>query len=367
MQRPTSDPDRGVRRPSRRGAALPELPPGWPGELVTVVRSGGRGPAAARNAGWRAVTEDVEWVAFLDDDVLVTPTWLADLAADWPPAGPEVGGSQGLVTVPLPSDRPADGLGTRHRRAGDGEVDHRGHGLPAVGAARGGWLRRAFPAGLPRGRRPGAAGAGRRFRAETGRAAHHPSGSSGAVGRQRQAAARQRRRRADDASARARLVDARAGAGRPARVVICGSPAPALARWGWPRCAVARPPRSWRWPGRPAPLEFARVRIEPGPRDRAEVARMVVTSVAIPPAAVFHWLRGPRRPPLASHRCRPRRRSARPRRGWTGRSLRGYRRCWWTATAPSSSTFPTTPIRTWSSPCPARGRRWTGCGRPACR
>jgi histidinol-phosphate phosphatase family protein len=38
--------------------------------------------------------------------------------------------------------------------------------------------------------------------------------------------------------------------------------------------------------------QFARLRIEPGPRDRDEITRMAVTSVAIPPVAVFHWLRG---------------------------------------------------------------------------
>ncbi|MFC6557434.1 glycosyltransferase family 2 protein, partial [Nonomuraea cavernae] len=44
------------------GAALP-LP-----ARVRVVRSGGRGPAAARNAGWRAAR--TPWVVFLDDDVV---------------------------------------------------------------------------------------------------------------------------------------------------------------------------------------------------------------------------------------------------------------------------------------------------------
>jgi hypothetical protein len=38
--------------------------------------------------------------------------------------------------------------------------------------------------------------------------------------------------------------------------------------------------------------EFAAARIKPGPRDRREVATMLVTSAAIPPAAVAHWLRG---------------------------------------------------------------------------
>ena len=38
--------------------------------------------------------------------------------------------------------------------------------------------------------------------------------------------------------------------------------------------------------------DFAWRRIAPGPRDRAEVTRMLATSALIPPAAVSHWLRG---------------------------------------------------------------------------
>ncbi|MFL5839248.1 MAG: glycosyltransferase family 2 protein, partial [Thermoleophilaceae bacterium] len=65
-----------------------ELPAG-----VEVVRGPARGPAAARNAGWR--TARGEWVAFLDDDVLVTGDWLERLAGDLATAGPDVAGSQG--------------------------------------------------------------------------------------------------------------------------------------------------------------------------------------------------------------------------------------------------------------------------------
>src|SRR3954453_19539960 len=50
-------------------SAPPELLDGsaYPGAVV--VRSGGRGPAAARNAGWRATT--APWVVTLDDDVVL--------------------------------------------------------------------------------------------------------------------------------------------------------------------------------------------------------------------------------------------------------------------------------------------------------
>jgi len=72
---------------------------------VRVVRSGGRGPAAARNAGWRSLPRDVGWVAFLDDDVLLPATWATDLANDLAATGPRTGGVQGRLHVPLPPDR----------------------------------------------------------------------------------------------------------------------------------------------------------------------------------------------------------------------------------------------------------------------
>lgn len=90
----------------RRGAAVPidlsKVPASFAAR-VCVIGSTGKGPAAARNAGWRA--SRAEWVAFLDDDVVPTPSWKADLEADLIDLAPGVGGSQGNITVPLPSDR----------------------------------------------------------------------------------------------------------------------------------------------------------------------------------------------------------------------------------------------------------------------
>jgi hypothetical protein len=37
--------------------------------------------------------------------------------------------------------------------------------------------------------------------------------------------------------------------------------------------------------------DFSWRRIRPGPRDRVEVLKMITTSVAIPPAATWHWVR----------------------------------------------------------------------------
>lgn len=75
---------------------------------VKVLESGGRGPAAARNVGWRAA--DTRWVCFLDDDVLPTSTWLSVLAADLAAADAAgVAGSQGRLDVPREgTGRPTD-------------------------------------------------------------------------------------------------------------------------------------------------------------------------------------------------------------------------------------------------------------------
>jgi GT2 family glycosyltransferase len=79
-------------RPERSG-----LPP------VRVVRTGGGGPARARNLGWR--TARGEWIAFLDDDVVPDPDWYERLERDLAGLPADVAGSQGRVRVPLPEDR----------------------------------------------------------------------------------------------------------------------------------------------------------------------------------------------------------------------------------------------------------------------
>src|SRR3954470_14172759 len=87
-------------RPS--GEALRPDRPGLP--PVRVVRTGGGGPARARNLGWR--TARTEWIAFLDDDVVPDADWYERLAADLADLPPDVSGTQGRVRVPLPGHRP---------------------------------------------------------------------------------------------------------------------------------------------------------------------------------------------------------------------------------------------------------------------
>ncbi|KIH99257.1 hypothetical protein LP52_08375 [Streptomonospora alba] len=86
----------------------PQGPPaGAEAAGITLLRSGGRGPACARDVGWRRTA--TPWVVFLDDDVLPGVDWIAELAADLAACGPGVGGSQGRIEVPPPvGRRPTD-------------------------------------------------------------------------------------------------------------------------------------------------------------------------------------------------------------------------------------------------------------------
>ncbi|WP_236700733.1 glycosyltransferase family 2 protein, partial [Allosalinactinospora lopnorensis] len=73
---------------------------------VRVLAAGGRGPAAARNAGWRAAS--TPWVVFLDDDVVPAPGWPAAVAGDLAGLPADVAGSQGRIRVPPPDRRLTD-------------------------------------------------------------------------------------------------------------------------------------------------------------------------------------------------------------------------------------------------------------------
>lgn len=262
---------------------------GWVAELIEVRHSGGRGPAAARNVGWRCV--DDEWVVFLDDDVRVTPSWLRELADDLAAAQPQVAGVQARVEVPLP----------KHRRPTDWE-----RGTAGLSAAR--WItadlayRRSVLAQLggfderfPRAFREDAdlalrcLDAGYDLRLGT-RHTVHPVRSAPWW-----ASVRAQRGNADDALMRRRHgPDWRARAGEyhgrlPQHVltVTCAAgvlAATALHRKAWRASAVT----AWAL----LTARFAWLRIEPGPRTPGEIAAMTATSVLIPPAACWHRVRG---------------------------------------------------------------------------
>ncbi|MFI6818218.1 glycosyltransferase family 2 protein [Nonomuraea sp. NPDC050328] len=251
---------------------------------VRVLRSGGRGPAAARNVGWRAA--GTEWVVFLDDDVVPGPGWTERLAADL--AVPGIDGSQGRIEVPLPTDRrPTDaerntaGLATAEWITAD--LAYRRAALEEVGG---------FEERFPRAYREDAdlalrlAKAG--FRLARGeRVTVHPVRDDGWF-----ASVHRQRGNADDALMRRlhgrewrSMIGATGLLPRHAltTLLLLLSGRSRLAFLGWAALTA----------------KFAWERIEPGPRTPEEIVTMVVTSALIPPAACFHRLRGELRLRLA--------------------------------------------------------------------
>ena len=282
--------------------------PGW----AEVVPGGGRGPAAARNVGWRAT--GTPWVAFLDDDVLPPPTWAGDLAADLAGLGPRVAGSQGRLRVPLPAGRrPSDWervtAGLARARWATADMAFRRSALVRVGGFDERFTR-AYREDTDLALRLLAAG----FELVGGRReVLHPVRPAS-----RWVSVRAQAGNADDALLRrlhGRSWRDRAGAppGRlPRHAAVTGAGLVALA--GLSRLAASRLAASAEapaWARRAAAAgalawtagtaEFAAARIAPGPRTPAEVATMLLTSAAIPPAAVAHRLRGE----LAARRQRP--------------------------------------------------------------
>jgi histidinol-phosphate phosphatase family protein len=256
---------------------------------VEVVRSGGRGPAAARNAGWRRAT--TEWIAFLDDDVLVGPDWSRKLAEDLLSLGPDTAASQARLVVPLPPDRrPTDDergtAGLETARWITADMAYRRAALAEAGG---------FDERFPRAYREDSdlalrvAKAGHLI-AEGERVTTHPAKRSGPL-----ASLRAQRGNADDALMRHKhgvLWRQQTGAGhgrlwRHALTTASALGAAALFALGRRKKATAA---AGLWAG--LTTEFAGRRITAGPLSPGEVSRMLLTSVLIPPAACFHRLRG---------------------------------------------------------------------------
>jgi histidinol-phosphate phosphatase family protein len=272
----------------RRDPRLPlAIPPTRLG--VKVLQSGGAGPAAARNVGWRA--SRAGWVAFLDDDVLCQPGWVEALEADLVGLPDGVGGSQGNLHVPLPPGRrPTDWernvKGLEVARWATADMAYRRAALAAVGG---------FDERFPRPYREDAdlamrvqAAGWRLVRGRRG--VEHPiPPPRGWESLRRQAG------NADDAlMLRLHGLDWRrracAGPGRKAQhlaITAAAVTAAAAALSGRRRPALLA---GALWLGGTA--EFAWRRIAPGPRTRPEVAEMLASSAAIPPLACWHWLGG---------------------------------------------------------------------------
>jgi hypothetical protein len=298
------------------------LPPALSG-YPKVISGHAAGPAAARNLGWRAAR--APWVVFLDDDVRPDPDWAERLADDLT-VPDDVGGVQGRLVVPLPAHRPpTDWERSTHSLVGaqwiTADMAYRRVALAAAGG---------FDERFPRAFREDSeiayriARAGWRLVRGERRVVHpvRPEGPWISV--------RVQRGNADDALLR-RLYGARwrrlLGIPRGRRrlhaattatgclAVTCAAGGLALAAAGSARAAAgparaaAGPARSAAGPARAAAglaglaltsatawlgltAQFAAVRVRAGPRTRAEVTGMVLTSTIIPPLASAHWLRG---------------------------------------------------------------------------
>ncbi|GIE78065.1 transferase [Actinoplanes philippinensis] len=270
-----------------------DLPSGSPARVVAGRRAG---PAAARNTGWRAARH--EWVAFLDDDVVPEPGWAWRLLGDLREAGPEVGGVQGRIRVPRPEGRrPTD-----WERVTAGLAD--GEWITADMAYRRAALTRTggFDERLPRAFREDAELAHRVRRAGWQLRAGQRSTTHPVRPEARWISLRLQRGNADDAllrriygpSWRTTLGIPPGRRHRHALITACLAAAAACAAAGLVtgrrRWTVAAAAATAGWAAGTA--EFAAARILPGPRDRREVTTMILTSAAIPPVAITHWVRG---------------------------------------------------------------------------
>lgn len=288
------------------------VPHALAGRTTIAMTSGGRGPAAARNTGWRAVPATVPWVVFLDDDVEVEHFWRARLDHDLRVA-PEVGAVQGVIHVPLPSRRrPTDWqrnvAGLADARWITADLAYRRDALIESGGfdER---FRRAFREDADLALRVQDAG----WRLTVGqRRTRHPVRPA-----DRLVSIRMQAGNADDvlmARLHGRDWYERAQATRGARrrhlaITALGTTALAAgAIKGVRRLTKSSPASS---PSRSAAVgragslaaagwfagtaTFFAERVLPGPRTGDELAAMAVSSVVIPPAATAHWLRGLRR------------------------------------------------------------------------
>lgn len=280
-----------------------ELPVGG-GLPVRVLRSGGRGPAAARNVGWRAA--GTPWVCFLDDDVEPGPDWKSALAIDLKAAdAADAAGSQAVIEVPAHrSRRPTDDerrtLRLSQAQWITADMAYRRDMLVSVGG---------FDDRFPRAFREDSdlavrivAAGGAIVRGE--RRSTHPvaaatwwSSVRAQVGNRDNALMRRKYGRAW----RAMIGEGPGRMPAHAGTTLAGGAAVLAGLLGRGRVCRAA---AWAWLLLTA--EFATRRWLAGPRNLLEAARLSVTSAVIPPVAVAHRLAGEwafrnarRDPPLA--------------------------------------------------------------------
>jgi HAD superfamily hydrolase (TIGR01662 family) len=267
---------------------------------LVVVRTNGRGPAAARNAGWRA--SNANWIAFLDDDVAVPVDWCRRLVDDLDGLPDNVAASQAWIYVPAPDSRlPTDAERRTMNLSGalwiTADIAYRRSALLATGG---------FDERFPRAFREDADLGLRTVRAGYAlvwgeRVTTHPLASPNSW----YGSLKDQAGNADNALLRAKygrrwrsLIGTSYGrTGRHLITTVAATAAVAamsssrlagpLARANWIRVAAAA---GCVWAGLTA--EFAIGRVVSGPRTVREISTVLVTSVLIPPLAVAHRVRG---------------------------------------------------------------------------
>lgn len=266
---------------------------------VRTLRTGGRGPATARQAGWQSCT--APWIVFLDDDVRPPRDWPHRLRGDLREVPEDVAGTQGRINVPRPEGRrPADSerntIALERARWITADLALRRSALERVGG---------FDTRFPRAYREDTdlalrlEDAGLRLR-RGDRECVHPLGR-----RRPRASLRAQRGNADDVLMRhlhgvhwRERVDEPPGALR-SHLITTALPVVAVAasikghRWLAAMAGAA-------WVART--VGFAARRIAAGPVEFAEWADMALTSVAIPPLATWHRGVGELRYALAGRR-----------------------------------------------------------------
>jgi HAD superfamily hydrolase (TIGR01662 family) len=256
---------------------------------IHVLPSGGRGPAAARNAGWKM--SRAEWVVFLDDDVCPAGDWLEQLDIDLAGINLPVAASQGQLRVPLPNGRPPTDwernvAGLEGAQWITADMAYRRSVLEELGGfdER---FKRAFREDAELALRVTEAG----YRIVDGsRCVEHPvRQASPWISVRAQAGnaddALMKRLHGDDWHRRAASSVGRRSLHLLTTVSLLAGVVGTLSRRRWLAIAGFG---SWA----ATTTEFAWARIAPGPRTAQEIGTMVVTSLAIPPVASAHWMQG---------------------------------------------------------------------------
>ncbi|MBC5814944.1 MAG: glycosyltransferase [Candidatus Eremiobacteraeota bacterium] len=254
---------------------------------IRILKGKASGPASARNIGFEKAA--APWIAFLDDDVIAHPEWLNELRGDLETLEDRVAASQGNVRVPLPQTRKATDWERNvacleHAQWITADMAYRRSVLQEV---RGfdERFRRAFREDSDLALRVIDAG----YEIVKGaRSVLHPVRPS-----DRWISVRLQAGNADDALMRhrygrdwrQRANETRVRFPQHLATTICGAVALCAAALGGRRTALGA---FALWAG--STFHFAWQRIMPGPKTSDEVGTMLVTSAAIPFAAVYHRL-----------------------------------------------------------------------------